>query len=148
MPKPVVEVETIINADPESVWKAMTAKQSALFPGTEVETDWKVGHPMTVRGEWNGKPFEDHGEIRTVDAGRELSFTHWSGKEGKSRPESYHSVRYQLEPQGDGTRVRLAQFNEGKDTAISEKTRAEFEKNWTMMLAGLKQAVEGTSRQA
>jgi uncharacterized protein YndB with AHSA1/START domain len=144
MDKPVVEVETVIAADPGTVWKAMTRKKSAMFPGTEVVTDWQVGHPMTIRGDWQGKPFEDHGEIRSFDEGRELSFTHWSGKEGKSRPESYHSVRYRLAPKGDKTHVTLSQFNEGKDRRIDAKTKAEFEKNWTMMLDGLKKSAEST----
>lgn len=108
MAKPVIEVDTTIAAAPGTVWKAMTAKKSALFPGTEVETDWQVGHPMTIHGEWQGKSFEDHGEIQSFEAEEELSFTHWSGKEGKSRPESYHVVRYRLEPQGGKTKVTLS----------------------------------------
>ena len=60
-----------------------------------------------------------------------------------SRPASYHIVKYDLSPQGDQTRVTLSQFNEGEDKSVDAKTKAEFEKNWTMMLNGLKQTVEG-----
>lgn len=143
MSKPVVEVDTTIAAEPKAVWAAMTARQSAMFPGTTVETDWKTGHPITFSGEWKGKPFRDRGEIQHVEEAKELSFTHWSELSGEpDRPENYHVVRYRLEPRGEKTRVTLAQFNRGRDSAIDEKTRAEFEKNWEMMLEGLKQAVE------
>jgi uncharacterized protein YndB with AHSA1/START domain len=142
MQKPVIELETTIAADPRTVWKAMTRKQSAMFPGTEVETDWEVGHPLTIHGEWQGKAFEDHGEIRHFEAEEELAFTHWSGKDGTARPESYHVVRYRLEPEGNKTRVTLSQFNEGKKTDLDAKTKAEFEKNWKMMLDGLKHSAE------
>lgn len=141
MQKPVVEVGTNIAAPVSAVWKAMRA--GAMFPGTEIETDWKVGHPITFKGEWQGKPFTDRGEIQSLSEAHELSFTHWSDKDGSGRrPASYHIVRYQLEPSGSGTKVTLSQFNEGENQAVDPKTKAEFEANWKMMLDGLKQASE------
>lgn len=143
MQKPVVEVNTTIAAPPAQVWEAMTRKRSALFPGTEVDTDWTVGHPITFRGEWKGKPFRDRGEIQSFKEARELSFTHWSEMSGTpDRPENYHIVRCVLEPKGDQTQVTLSQINQGRNSDIDEKTRAEFTKNWTMMLNGLKEAVQ------
>ena len=142
MDRPIVEVGTTINADPAKVWAAMTRKQSAMFPGTEVETDWKEGHPITFSGDWKGKAFKDRGELQTVKAGKELSFTHWSELSGQpDRPENYHVVRYLLEPQGRGTKVTLSQINKGI-ADIDAATQAEFKKNWQMMLDGLKQDVE------
>jgi uncharacterized protein YndB with AHSA1/START domain len=141
MQEPVVEVETTIDASPHEVWRAMQA--GAMFPGTTIETDWKIGHPIVFTGDWQGKTFTDRGEIQTIAEDRELSFTHWSDKgDGASRPASWHVVRYQLEPAGPRTRVTLSQFNEGDNPDIDAKTRAEFEKNWTMMLAGLKKTAE------
>lgn len=138
----VVEVETKVAADPATVWKAMTARHTAMFPGTEVDTDWKVGHPIIFSGEWKGKPFHDKGEIQTFDAPRELAFTHWSEMSGETdRPENYHVVRFSLAREGDGTRVAVEQVNKGK-SEIDGKTKAEFEKNWRMMLDGLKKSVE------
>jgi uncharacterized protein YndB with AHSA1/START domain len=141
MHKPVVEVDTTIAAPTATVWKAM--KAGAMFPGTEIETDWKIGHPIVFKGEWKGRSFIDRGEIQTIAEARELSFTHWSDKDGSGeRPPSYHVVKYQLEPAGAGTKVKLSQFNEGEETEIDAKTKAEFEQNWTAMLEGLKQTAE------
>ena len=143
MEAPVVEIERTIKADVATVWNAMIGKQSALFPGTKVVTDWTVTHPITFSGEWNGKPFRDRGEIQSFTEKSELSFTHWSEKEGKpDRPESYHLVRYDLQPDGKQTKVTLSQFNLGKKTDIDAKTKAEFEKTWGLMLDGLKKAAE------
>ena len=142
MDKPVVEVGTTINAEPKAVWAAMTRKQSAMFPGTEVETDWQEGHAITFSGDWKGKAFKDRGELQTVKADKELSFTHWSELSGEpDRPENYHVVRYVLEADGKKTRVTLSQTNKGK-AEIDAATKAEFKKNWQMMLDGLKQDVE------
>jgi uncharacterized protein YndB with AHSA1/START domain len=142
MQKPVIEVSTTISADPGTVWAAMTRKKTAMFPDTELETDWEVGHPITLEGKHQGKPFTDHGEIRSLKEERELSFSHWSGKEGSEQPESYHVVRYKLEPEGEKTKVTLSQFNEGRDTELKAETRLEFEKTWRMMLDGLKASAE------
>ena len=141
MHKPVVEVDTTIAAPPHKVWQAM--QQGAMFPGTRIDTDWKVGHPITFSGEWQGRKFTDRGEIQSLAENQELSFTHWSDTNGTGqRPPSWHVVHYRLEPAGDHTKVTLSQFNEGEKTDVDASTRAEFEKNWTMMLAGLKEAAE------
>jgi uncharacterized protein YndB with AHSA1/START domain len=144
MQKPVVEVDTTIAADPKTVWSAMTAKgKSALFAGTKVDTDWQVGHPITFSGDWKGKAFKDRGEIQSFKAGEELSFTHWSEMGGKpDRPENYHVVRYVLQPVGDRTKVTLSQLNMGEAAEIDAKTKADYTKNWKMMLDGLKETVE------
>jgi uncharacterized protein YndB with AHSA1/START domain len=144
MQKPVVEVDTVIAADPKTVWSAMTAKgKSALFAGTDVDTDWKVGHPITFSGKWEGRSFQDRGEIQRFVEGKELSFTHWSEMAGEpDRPENYHVVRYVLEPSGGKTRVRVSQSNMDEAEEVDAKTKAEYAKNWKMMLEGLKETVE------
>lgn len=140
MEKLVVEVETKINAPPGRVWEAITGPGSAMMPGTKVETDWQVGHPITFSGEWQGKAFRDYGEVVGIESGREVSFSHWS--KTPERPADYHVVRYRLEPDGDGTRVVLGQTNVGDKPDIDDKTRAEFRKNWESMLGALKKAAE------
>lgn len=140
MESPVVEVDTTIDAPPDKVWAAMTNKHSPMFMGATMETDWQPGSSYTLRGEWNGKGFTDYGKIETAEPGKELSFTHWSRT--PQPPESYNLVRYRIAPEGKGSRVTLGQFGRGKPQSFDDKTKAEFRKNWTMMLEGLKQAAE------
>ena len=98
------------------------------------------GHPITFTGEWKGKKFK--GEIETFEAPKELAFTHWSAMSGEEdRPENYNVVRFILKPKGEKTTVALSQINKGK-AEVDAKTKAEFKKNWQMMLDGLKKSVE------
>jgi len=141
MDKPVVEVETEINADAKTVWSAMTRTKSPMFMGATMDTDWSPGSDYTLSGEFNGRSFTDYGEIETAEPSRELSFTHWA--KTKERPESYNAVRIRLALHGERTKVTLAQLSRGKPQEFDDKARAEFRKNWTMMLEGLKTAAEG-----
>jgi uncharacterized protein YndB with AHSA1/START domain len=143
MDKPLVEVEAEVRADVDSVWGVLTQDTSAMFMGAEVDTDWREGSPISFSGEFNGKPYKDHGEIRTVEKNRRLAFTHYSPTSGKPDvPESYNLVDVELEPEGDDrTRVRLSQTPMGGDRP-DEQTVEKFKQNWKMMLDGLKKAAE------
>ena len=143
MQGPLVEVETLINANAARVWETMTRRSSAMFMGATVDTDWTVGHPITFTGNWKGRQFQDHGVIESIEEGLELSFTHFSPLSGKpDRRENYNLVRYTLEPAGESTKVRLSQTPLAEDVAATEEQKAEFRKNWTAMLQGLKSASE------
>lgn len=133
----VVEIETTIAADVPKVWDALTGEGATLMPMTKVETDWTPGHPIVFSGEWDGKAFEDHGEIVSVTERQSLSFTHWSGK--GDRPDDYHLVTYTLSPLGAGTRVTLVQSNVGPKDEPNDKTKDDFAMTFRMMLDGLKE---------
>ena len=138
-------VHTTINATPAAVWEAFmtpaTFKQ--FFFGSDVGTDWKVGSPITFRGEFKGKKYEDKGVVKTVDEGKRLAFTHWSAMSGmEDVPENYHIVAFDLKPAGNGTEVTLSQTNQNDNEPLTDKNRAEYDRNWTMVLDGLKKAVE------
>ena len=136
----VVEVETTVNADADTVWKAMTNSKSPMFMGATMDTDWSPGSSYKLHGEWGGKPFADYGEIEVAEPSKELSFTHWA--KTPERPESYNFLRYRIVPDGEQSKVILTQFNRGKAKSYDDKTKAEFEKTYAMMLEGLKKAAE------
>lgn len=143
MDKPLIEVDTLVEADPKDVWNVLTQEKSAMFMGADVDTDWREGSPISFTGEFNGKPFKDHGEIREIDEPRTLAFTHFSPSSGKpDAPENYNLVRVTLAPEGDRTRTTLSQTPMGNGPAPNDETRAAFEKNWRAMLDGLKTAAE------
>ena len=142
MQKPLIEVDTTVNAEAKDVWRTLTAEKSAMFMGAKVDTDWQEGSPISFTGEFKGKAYRDHGEIRTVDEGRELAFTHFSPLSGKEdAQENYNLVDVCLSPDGDRTRVSVSQTPLGDDKP-DEQTIAEYRKNWSAMLDGLKQAAE------
>ena len=107
----------------------------------ETETDWNVGSPLVHRGEYRGKPYEDKGKILKVEPQRLLSYSHFSPLSGQPDvPANYHTVTIELSRQGTQTKVSLSQDNNATDEA-----REHSEKNWKMMLEGLKKLLEKSS---
>jgi uncharacterized protein YndB with AHSA1/START domain len=132
----VAVAETVVNAKPDEVWSALTdpgAIEKYMF-GSRVETDWKQGSPIVWKGEFEGKPYEDRGKIVEVEPPRRLKMTHFSAMSGKEdRPENYHTVVYEVEKDGEMTKVRLTQDN-NETAEAAEHSRT----NWEKMLTGLK----------
>jgi len=136
-----VAIATIeIDSSPGDVWTALTEPEQIekyMF-GSQVVTDWQPGSPIVWKGEYEGKKYEDKGEIVEVEPERRLKVTHFSPLSGQEDiPENYHTVLYELERDGERTRVSLTQDNNSSEEA-AEHSRA----NWEKMLAGLKEVVE------
>ena len=136
----VARARVEIDATPRVVWQALTDPRQVArwMSGTDVSTDWRVGSPITWRGEMNGAAYEDKGEILVSDEPTRLSMTHYSPLMGASdEPENYHTVTYDLSADGDGTTVELSQ--DGNDSAEQAE---QFGANWQGMLDALKKTVE------
>ena len=123
------------------MWSALTdpAQIKEYMFGSVVETDWQVGSPITWDGEYEGRPYQDKGEVLTYDEPHVLSVTHYSPMMGEpDEPENYHTLVYTLTADGDGTHLELTQ-----DGCTDEEQAEQFSKNWQQMLDGLKAHVEG-----
>ena len=96
----IATVEADIDASGDRVWNALTDPEQIkqyMF-GSTVSTDWKPGSPIVWKGEYEGKPYEDKGEIVKVERPRRLELTHFSSASGLAdRPENYHTLVYELE---------------------------------------------------
>ena len=134
----VAVAETDIDAPAARVWDVLTSPDQLkkLWFGAEVETDWKVGSPITWTGEYEGKSYEDKGEILAVEPERLLKLTHYSPLTGQPDvPENYHTLTYTLT--GD-THLKLEQDNNaGEDEA------KHSQEMWEMLVAKVKEAAEG-----
>jgi uncharacterized protein YndB with AHSA1/START domain len=129
-----------ISAPPERVWTALTdPKEIAKYMfGASVEASWLPGGAITWNGEWEGKPYQDKGEVLEVEPPRRLKLTHFSPLTGQEdRPENYHTLSYELTDQGGTTHLALSQDNNADQ---DEADRASA--TWTTMLTGLKATVE------
>lgn len=131
---------TTINAPVSKVWQALVNPEiikQYLFD-TEVITDWKVGSPITYKGQWQGKAFEDKGKILEIEPEKTLVSTHWSPLSGvPDTPENYHTVTYTLSDQGESTEVTITQDNNS-----TEKEKEHSEQNWRTVLEGMKKLLE------
>jgi uncharacterized protein YndB with AHSA1/START domain len=100
----VATAETEIDAPRDKVWAALTDPEQIkeyMF-GSQVVTDWKRGSPIVWKGEYEGKAYEDKGEIVEIEPERRLKVTHFSPLSGQEdRPESYHTLLYELEGAGE-----------------------------------------------
>ena len=136
----VAIAETDIRAPRSKVWRALTDPdeiEKYMF-GSRVETDWKPGSRITWKGEYEGKKYEDKGEVLEVERERRLKLTHFSPTSGEEDvPENYHTLVYELEESDGKTHVSLSQDN-NKSEEAAEHSRA----NWDKMLSGLKDVVE------
>jgi uncharacterized protein YndB with AHSA1/START domain len=132
-----------ISATPERIWRALTdaGEIKQYYFGSTIQSSWRAGSPISFKGEWQGRPYEDKGVVKRSEPPKLLEYTHFSPMTGKpDLPENYHTITVTLTPLGKLTRVELMQDN--NDT---EEARAHSEKNWEMMLAGLRKYVETNS---
>ena len=141
MPKDLVARASVsIAAGVARVWEALVSPQliKQYMFGTTVVSEWREGSPISWKGEWKGKAYEDKGRILKIEPGRLLQYSHYSPLSGlPDTPENHHTVTLELGGGGAQTRVSLSQ-----DNNANEEAREHSEKNWKMMLEGLKKLLE------
>lgn len=129
-----------INAPVSKVWKALTTPEIVkqwMF-GTTVTTDWKKGSSINYTGEWEGKKYEDKGEILEIEENKIIKTTYWSGMSGtEDIPENYQIVTYILEEQNSKTKLTITQEN-----CKTEEQKTHSEENWKMVLGKIKEILE------
>ena len=135
------EESITIDAPIEKVWEALTTPEliKRWFFGVDTETDWKEGSPIVHRGEYQGQPYEDKGTILQIDPPRLLVHSHWSPASGVAdAPENYERVSWELTEREGETELTVRESN-----LASEEAKATSERNWRMVLEGLKGLLEG-----
>ena len=138
--KITAEVNIELKAPMAVVWKAITDPEEVkkYFFGTQLVTDWLVGHPIYFRGEWEGQPYEDKGIVLQFVPQKILQYDYWSSFSQKEDiPENYQTITYEVADKGDHILLRITQ------TKIdSEEQKEHSEQNWNMVLGELKKLVE------
>lgn len=136
----IAKAEIKIYVPVGKVWDALIdpAVINQYMFGTTVISDWKVGSQIVWKGEWEGKSYEDKGEILQLVTNKKLQYSHFSPLSGlEDIPENYHTVSIILSEEDNGTLVTLLQ-----DNNKNEETKEHSEKNWKMMLSNLKKVLE------
>lgn len=129
-----------IDASPQQVWDVVTdpaAVKEFMF-GADLETDWTVGGPIFWRGEYEGKPYQDKGEILDVEPAARLVHTHFSPLGGEAdEPQNYHTLTWMLNAQDGATQLTLTQDNNPSADAAQHSQGM-----WDMLLADVKRITE------
>ena len=136
----VVHQQIALNAKPEIVWEALTnpEKTKKYFFNARVISQWKEGSPITFKGEWEGKTYQDKGTILQVVPDKLFRYNHWSSLSGiEDKPENYVTITYELSGKNDETKLKITQEN-----IPDEKTRKHSEENWNKVLTSLKNLLE------
>jgi uncharacterized protein YndB with AHSA1/START domain len=136
----VAKASISIHADPEKVWDALTNPaliKQYLF-GTEAHSDWKKGSPITWKGVWEGKTYQDKGVILDIVPNTRLVATYWSSMSGKpDTPDQYNTVTYELARAGGATTLSITQ-----DNNPTKESADHSASNWTMVLEAMKALLE------
>lgn len=136
----IARASITINASRAIVWHALVAPEAIkqyMF-GTNVVSDWHEGSSIVWKGEWQGKPYEDKGQILQFEPEQTIQYSHFSPLSGvPDAPENYHTVTIELTTNGNQTDVSLTQ-----DNNANEEEQAHSADMWKMMLTSLKQFIE------
>lgn len=129
-----------LNVPVEEAWDALTRPEliRRWFFGVDTRSTWMEGTPITHRGEYQGKPYEDRGEILKFQPPKLLSYSHWSSMSGlPDSPENYQHVTYSLVSKGWSTELTLTEEN-----LPNEEAQELSEKSWDVALEMLKQMLD------
>jgi uncharacterized protein YndB with AHSA1/START domain len=132
---------TTIDAPVQEVWDAITTPEliERWFFGVKTETDWQTGSSIVHRGKWQGKPYEDKGEIVRIKPPTLLVHTHWSDVSGlPDQPENYEEITWSLTERDGSTELSVSERN-----LASAEAKAMSEQSWRTALDNLKSLLEG-----
>ncbi len=131
----------IIKASIEKVWDALT--KPALVKqwqyGSDVITDWKVGSEIRFRTEWEGKVFEQWGNVLDIIPHQLIRYSLFAPRPGlEDKPENYFIMNYALSEEEDGVKLEIVKEDD-REGAIQEALQGEE----NPVLSGLKKLIEG-----
>ena len=105
-----------INAPTSKVWETLTnpelMKKWMFETEINIITDWKVGTPIVIRGNLNGKNFENKGTVLQFELEKTLQYNHLSSLSRlPDKPENYSVLEFRLAPIENQTTLTLTLRN-------------------------------------
>ena len=139
MARPELVYVNHIKSTPERVWQALTdpAFTARYWYGTRLESDWKVGSPITFMKP-QGEP--DTGKVLVADKPRRLQFS-WHIAWGDMSKERDSRVTFSIEPDGDGVKLTLVHDDFETPSLVMETLK----NGWKGILTGLVQTAEAAA---
>jgi uncharacterized protein YndB with AHSA1/START domain len=125
-----------INNTVDEAWKALVNPEivEKYMLGSKQLSDWRKGSSIIWKKDFNGRKFEDKGEVLEITPRKSLKYTHYSPASGRpDAPENYQTVSVTLKENANGALVELT-----SDNNVSENEKAMTEHIWAYYLQGLK----------
>jgi uncharacterized protein YndB with AHSA1/START domain len=125
-----------INNTVDEAWKALVNPEivEKYMLGSQQLSDSRKGSSIKWKKDFNGRKFEDKGEILEITPQKSLKYTHYSPASGRpDAPENYQTVSVTLKANAKGTTIKLTSDN---NPGEEEKTMNEH--IWGLYLQGLK----------
>jgi uncharacterized protein YndB with AHSA1/START domain len=137
----ILEKTVVIESSADKLWFALTDRETIkkYFFGTEAISDWRVGSSLIFQGEFEGKTYQDKGNILEAEPGKLLKYNYWTGWSGLAdEPENYSIVTYSLSSSGNQTTVKLRQ-----EGFANKEAYEHAQGGWDAVLGNLKKLLEG-----
>lgn len=140
MIKDFIRVKTTIKASVSKVWGVLTSPEAIkeAFWGTELNTTWEVGSPITYSGVWEGVPYEDKGTILEYVPHTLIKMNYWSSMSGtEDILENYSYITYEIEGHDGEVTLHIKQENFNTETQMEHSIES-----WNTVLKSLKEIAE------
>jgi uncharacterized protein YndB with AHSA1/START domain len=124
--------QTVIATTPEKLWAALTTPEFTrlYWFGRSVESDWKVGSPVTITTPEGN--VEVRGKVLAVEVNRRLSYTWGSGTSTDNT-----TVVFEITSMGPLCKLLITH-----DIDLSESGAQQAVNGWTFIVCGLKTWLE------
>ncbi len=136
----IVQKSVQVSAPVSKVWEALTNPEMVkqyLF-GTQLVTNWQVGSSIVFQGSYEGKEYQDKGEIVQFEPEKLLQYTYLSSFSGlENKEENYSLVTYEVSGVDGDVTLKVSQKG-----FANEQAREHSESSWNMVLNGIKKLVE------
>jgi uncharacterized protein YndB with AHSA1/START domain len=139
--KPSFVYVSYIAASPDQIWQALTdgALTRQYWYGRRVESDWKVGSPVTFWYEaGGGEAVSDRGIVLESNRPKRLSYTFHVEFVDELRDERPSRVAFDLEATGQDAKLTLTHDEFEPGSKMLESIRS----GWPAILSSLKSLLE------
>jgi uncharacterized protein YndB with AHSA1/START domain len=135
----VARAEILIHTEINKLWTAITNPYKVkLYFESDQAAEWKAGSPLTFKGQFQGREYQDKGIITEIIENKAFEYSFWSQFSGKEdRPENYSLIRYELDQTEDRVKLTVTQNNYTTQAGAEQSSQ-----EWAGVLASVKQMME------
>ncbi|MEJ7627098.1 MAG: SRPBCC domain-containing protein [Ferruginibacter sp.] len=116
-----------LDATKGKVWDTLTKPELIKLwqYGSDLITNWEVGSNIKFRTEWEGKIFEQWGQVLEVRPGELLKYSLFAPRPDlEDKPENYFIMSYVLTTENGQTKLEIIQ-EDNRSNAVQEEPQGD-----------------------